>query len=166
MADEVKQYTHQNFAGIATSSGTKTSHSITILNGDNKTIGMIHSWQASRNRTVTRIHELNANTAGQAVDLVPGVVGTDQITISRYALWKSDLFYAIGESKDGSKVFGGTPGSVKDMLQQRQPFEIREVWATPSNNGIAKDGSEDQALKSSLSPEEIKELIQKRQEDR
>jgi hypothetical protein len=124
------QNTVRNFKDVQTSAGTKTSHSVSVLNADgSKVIGMIQSWQPTRSRAVQRIFEVNMNTSGQAVDLVPGVVEDDTLSVTRMALWTADLFNAFSSSFT----------EATDWLQQKSPVQMQEVWTEPESNGIASD---------------------------
>lgn len=96
----------------------RTSHSLAIrVNG--KTIGLIQTLGYALTRTVTPIFELNPDTAGEPVDLVPGNVGTPELTVRRADLYTQKL----------EEVFGGVR---LDMLSdQSNPFEVVEVWKNP-----------------------------------
>jgi hypothetical protein len=125
------QNTVRNFKDVATSNGTKTTHSIQLQGADGKIIGMIQNWQPSRTRGTRRVFELNANTSGQGVDIVPGVVESDSLSVTRIALWTADLFASFSAEKFAD---------AKDWLQQSSPFEVKEIWASPANgNGVAAD---------------------------
>lgn len=98
----------------------KTSHGLQIVvNG--KVIGAITSWSPdAKTRGMTHIYELNYETSGHPVDIVPGNLGGFTIRVNRYDLWK-DRF---------EEVFGGI--SVEEALgDQDRPFEVRQVMKRP-----------------------------------
>jgi hypothetical protein len=93
----------------------RTSHSLAIrVKG--KTVGLMQRFGYTLSRTITPIFELNPDTTGEPVDLVPGNVTTPELTVTRVDL-QTDIM---------EEVFGGTR---LDMLSDQQnPFEVVEVW--------------------------------------
>lgn len=96
----------------------RTSHSLAIrVRG--KTVGLVQAFGYSLGRTVTPIYELNPDTSGEVVDLVPGNITTPELTVTRVDLIRDTM----------EEVFGGVR---LDMLSdQSNPFEVVEVWQYP-----------------------------------
>lgn len=97
---------------------SQTYHGVAIMvNGS--IIGRIQNWQVTGvyTRTNTYIRELNYQTFGRFVDIVPGVVGEYKATAGRVEVWGEEFEKACGYTK----VF-------EDMLDQTFPFSITEMW--------------------------------------
>ena len=98
------------------SPSTKTYHGIQILfNG--LPIGRITNWDVNPyTRDVALIYELDKDTAGKPVDIVPGKITSRTITATRVELWGKELEVAMGLSN--------RPWT--DLAEQVRPFTIME----------------------------------------
>jgi hypothetical protein len=98
--------------------GVVTSHSLTMYGGsDGSTpIGVIQSWHPQSSRTATHVYEINSDTSGAPVDLVPGNVTGLTITVNRFDVFNSKMEQAFG-SKDMAM-----------LTDQTSPFTVKEVW--------------------------------------
>lgn len=95
-----------------------TSTNISIICNDMK-IGFVQSFSPQETRTITPIQELG--TEG-VVQMVAGNTNGGSISLSRFAIYNSRLFDALGISPTG-KNMGENP--FKTLKDQRVPFEIK-----------------------------------------
>lgn len=96
---------------------TQTYHGVTItVNG--QIVGRISSWTVQvYTRTVTHVRELNANTFGRPIDIVPAINDGYTISAARTEVWGEELEKAVGYGQ----VF-------EDLIDQTFPFSIKELW--------------------------------------
>lgn len=85
------------------------------------TIGFIQRWSPRQQRRTTPLYELNSDTSGRRVDIVPGNVEQLQIDIQRYDLFTKKMHEAFG--------FAATASNLADHTE---PFEVQEVRKLPS----------------------------------
>jgi len=78
------------------------------------TIGAIKRMSRTITRNMHRRRELDSNPPGVTVEIVPGNVGTFDITIERAMLNKSNMLEAFGIS------------GVEDIISQNIPIDIQE----------------------------------------
>lgn len=99
---------------------TASQHVISIrLRGI--TIGLIQRWAPRQTRRMTPIYEINTVTSGRRVDIVPGNVETLQIDVDRYDLFDERMHQAFG-----------FPASAINLADHTEPFDVQELWSTPS----------------------------------
>jgi hypothetical protein len=106
----------------------RTSHAITIrVNG--KTIGAIQSWNTAQTRGLTQYYELNAETSGEVVETVPGNLGGQSLSVSRYDLYTDRM----------EEVFGarGVPARVDMLSDYRSSFDVFEITRFPDGTAEA-----------------------------
>lgn len=96
----------------------RLSHALTIR-ARGRIIGAIHQWSPAQSRTVDTEFEIEPNSYGMPVDLVPQRVERREIRIARY-----DTYPEIME-----EVFGTSELIV--LADQYRPFTLREVWRGP-----------------------------------
>lgn len=104
---------------------TRLSHALTIR-AAGRTIGAVHSISPSQSRTVDQEFEVEANSKGMPIDLVPQTVDKRELRVSRY-----DLYTSIME-----EVFGNY--EIINLCDQYRPFTLREVWSSrlPGSNAV------------------------------
>lgn len=95
-----------------------TSTNISIYCNDMK-IGFVQSFSPQEQRTITPIQELG--TEG-VVQMVAGNTNGGSIALSRFAIYNSNLFDALGITPTGKNV---TENPFKTLKDQRVPFEIK-----------------------------------------
>jgi hypothetical protein len=96
----------------------KTYHGLTIQ-VDNVVIGRIKSWQPTAySRATAHVYELNVDSFGRPVDLVPGVASGFTIAFSRVELWMHEIEVELGLTST-SQVWD-------DLTDQTRPFTIDE----------------------------------------
>jgi len=98
---------------------TKTYHGVYILGKDNNVIGRIRSWSVDvYGRNVQQVYELNKDTWGRPVDLVPGINSSGYtIQVERAEVWGSEL----------ERDMAGAEDIWADLIDQTKPFTIYEV---------------------------------------
>lgn len=95
-----------------------TSTNISIFCNDMK-VGFVQSFSPQETRTITPIQELG--TEG-VVQMVAGNTNGGTISVSRFAIYNSNLFNALGITPTGKSV---TQNPFKTLKDQRVPFEIQ-----------------------------------------
>lgn len=97
---------------------TQTYHG-TALMVNNKIIGRIQSWQLQGvySRQVNPVRELNYQTFGRVVDLVPSINEPYTASFSRVEVWEDEMEKACGFSSVWT-----------DLLDQTFPFTVKEIW--------------------------------------
>ena len=103
--------------------GTKNTHWV-IIRVNGQTVGRIQSFAPKQSREVTKVFELNRFSTGKAVDQVPGVVATDELTVEGFELWTKQFEVALGASDR----------PIEHMADQYAPFDIQEVWYQPDGS--------------------------------
>jgi hypothetical protein len=95
---------------------TKTYHGLTI-NVNNRVVGRIKTWTPHPfTRAANHVYELNVDSFGRPVDLVPGVASDFNVAFARVELWNEELEIALGYT-----------GNVwSDLTDQTRPFTIDE----------------------------------------
>lgn len=88
-------------------------------------VGVIQKWSPRQQRRMTPIYELNNLTSGRRVDIVPGNVEQLQIDVQRYDLFSSRMHEAFG-----------FPAAAIHMADHLNPFDVQELWLTPSGTVI------------------------------
>jgi hypothetical protein len=83
--------------------------------GNLETIGAIKSMDRSISRNITRRRELDSETPGITVELIPGAVTTFSLTLGRTVLNKSTMLEAFGIL------------NVEDLIHQNIPITIEET---------------------------------------
>lgn len=115
-----------------TDARTSPSISIYVMPGGTGSqylrIGAIKSIQKTITRDVTRRFELDADTPGKTVELIPGKVGQISLTITRAMLYTSSVTEAFGQ-------FDSAGSGVEDLVDQNIPFDIEERRHIPGNAG-------------------------------
>jgi len=97
---------------------TQTYHGFSIQIGG-KTIGRITEWTPVQlDREINHIFELNADTWGQPVDIIPGRATNFDLAFARAEVWGQDAEVAFGLADDVFSL----------LIDQRAPFQIREVY--------------------------------------
>jgi len=100
---------------------TRTSHALTIRDGaTGQLIGAIYTFAPKQARTLEEEYEINRDTRGLPVDIVPQNLTTRTLQIARY-----DLFTKIMEDVFGHK-------EMVILTDQKRPFRIRETWRDPA----------------------------------
>lgn len=83
------------------------------------TIGRITEWTPIQmSRPATLVRELNADTYGQPVDIVPGVEENFTLAFARAEVWEAEVEIA----------FGLTANPYSLLVNQNRPFVIDEVY--------------------------------------
>jgi len=96
-----------------------TQHVISIrVNGT--TIGYIQSWGLTHSRTLTPVYELNSATSGRRIEIVPGNVEGDSISVDRYDIYRKLMWKAFGFEAD-----------IVHLADHLRPFDVKEIWKTP-----------------------------------
>lgn len=107
---------------------TQSYHGFSIqvvtAGGAGVTIGRITEWTPLQmSRPATLVRELNADTYGQPVDIVPGVEENFTLAFARAEVWGAEIEVAFG--------VGGGPSGVDPymlLVNQNQPFIVDEVY--------------------------------------
>lgn len=99
---------------------TRMNHALTIRTGTGRTIGAINGWNPVETRTHEDIFENEVNSNGLPVDIIPQILSTRTIRVSRY-----DLYARIMEEAFGTR-------ELVVLTVQAQPFKVREIWREPS----------------------------------
>lgn len=107
---------------------TRLSHAVSIRAGG-RAIGAIHSFGPAQSRTVDIEYEVEPNSTGLPVDIIPQAVDRREVRIARY-----DTYPEIME-----EVFGTSELIV--LSDQFRPFTIREVWRGPGINLLGGAGT-------------------------
>lgn len=108
-----------------------TSTNISIYVNDMK-IGFVQSFSPQEQRTITPIQELG--TEG-VVQMVAGNTNGGSISVSRFAIYNSNLFDALGITPTGKNTVTNPFKTLKD---QRVPFEIK-VETNMANGAVARE---------------------------
>ena len=88
-----------------------------VVNG--ATVGLIQNFTLSQARTVQRVFEINADSNGDAVEIVPGNLDDLSIQIDRVELYARAL----------ENYFGIADAAM--LTNQTEPFELHEVYFKP-----------------------------------
>lgn len=118
---------------------TKTFHGIAIQTRDGNIVGRIQGWNPTvGSREGVHIYELNVQSYGRPIDYVPGKESARQITCTRVETWGEEIETIFGQSIDSGSApvgLGATNPATewRDLCDQTQPFEIREVWQRGTN---------------------------------
>jgi len=99
----------------------RTTRGMKIVVGG-RTVGLIKSFNVNQDMTVAREFEINADSDGNAVELVPGNLDAHSATINR-----SDLY-----SQWLEEAFGMADPSM--LSNQAEPFEIHEIYKKPDGS--------------------------------
>jgi hypothetical protein len=96
---------------------SQTYHGITItVNGN--IVGRIQNWSVNVfQRTITHVRELNHNTFGRPIDIVPSINDGYTITANRVEVWGEELEKAVGYAL-----------AYDDLINQTYPFAAKEMW--------------------------------------
>lgn len=86
------------------------------------TVGMIQTWTYTLSRGATHLYELNPDSGGEPVDVVPGNVTGQTITVRRVDLYVQKMEEAFGLL------------NLNTLADQSNPFEIVEVWKNPDGS--------------------------------
>ncbi len=126
------------------------------LMGD-KVIGYVTGITRTHTRTVERLHQLepfsteaggfqtlaktgNDYFPGEAIELVPGILGEETVALTRYALYTSTLFEAFMRAGGAGDANNQTPVDVNNpelesrytsLLQQVRPVNVYEYYVSP-----------------------------------
>lgn len=106
----------------------RLSHALTIR-ARGRTIGAVHQWAPAQGRDIDTEYEVEPNSVGLPVDVIPQVMGRREIRIARY-----DTYPEIME-----EVFGTSELEV--LTDQYRPFTLREVWRGPARGAVAQIGN-------------------------
>lgn len=87
-------------------------------------VGFIQSASPSESRNIVKVQELGTEGVVQAV---PGNTNGGQLSISRLALYNSNIFSALGLTSTGQH--NGNP--IKTLKEQRVPIEIKMKTRKP-----------------------------------
>lgn len=94
---------------------SKTYHGLSILVGG-QVVGRIQSWAPdARTRTATHKWELNADSFGRPVDLIPSKADGYSISVGRIDVWDAEIELACGYGAVWS-----------DLIDQNYPFVFSE----------------------------------------
>lgn len=97
---------------------TQSYHGFSIQ-VDGITIGRITSFTPIQmSRPATLVRELNAQTYGQPVDIVPGVEENFTLAFGRAEVWGEEIEVAFGAATDPYTL----------LINQNRPFTIDEVY--------------------------------------
>lgn len=110
-----------------------TSTNISIYCNDMR-IGFVQSFSPQEQRTITPIQELG--TEG-VVQMVAGNTNGGTINVSRFAIYNSNMFDALGITPDGKNTIENPFKTLKD---QRVPLEVKVKTAVGTDdNGVIYD---------------------------
>jgi len=107
-------------------SRVRTSHALTIK-ANGVSVGLINGWNPTQSRTVTPIYEVGFDNSGNPVELMPGNINAQQVSINRYDTYITKMEEAFG-----------TPDLVM-LTRQNQPFDVLESWVIPDPSLIVGD---------------------------
>jgi len=113
---------------------TKTYHGIGIQTRNGNIVGRIQGWSPTfASREGIHIYELGPSSWGRPIDYVPGKETGRQITCNRVEVWDQEIETMFGQSVDQGFAPTGLSGNNpqtewRDLCEQTQPFEVREVW--------------------------------------
>ena len=99
---------------------TKLDHALTIRSGTGRTIGAIEKWSTQQGRKLQDSFEVEVNSNGLPVEVIPQTLDTRTIGVSRYDLYASNM----------EEAFGTTDLVV--LTLQAQPFRVSEIWRDPA----------------------------------
>lgn len=99
----------------------KTYHGFTVALNDN-VVGRVLSWNPSQNyaREHQLVYELNKDTWGLPVDLVPGRATGFQVSFVRMEVWEQELERII-QGSSGANIWN-------NLMDQNAPFTIDEFF--------------------------------------
>ena len=97
---------------------TRLSHALKIM-ARGRIVGAVHEWEVGQDREIDTEFEVEANSNGRPVDVVPQALTRREIRVQRY-----DTYPLIME-----EVFGTSELVV--LCDQTNPFILREVWLAP-----------------------------------
>jgi len=86
---------------------------------DGRTVGLIQNFSMSQTRDVQRIFEINADSDGNCIEIVPGNISGLSVTVNRVELYTQAL----------EEAFGIADPSM--LTNQDQPFDLHEVYTRP-----------------------------------
>lgn len=98
----------------------RTSHSLSIKVGST-TVGLINGWNPRQSRATTPIYEVDISDSGNPVEVMPGNVTGQTISIARYDTYPIRMEQAFG-----------TPDIIM-LSRQSEPFVVHEVWEIPAS---------------------------------
>lgn len=108
---------------------TRTTHGLTLRDGrTGRLFGAIHTFSPKQTRAVEEEFEINRDSRGIPVDLVPQNLTSRTLGLSRY-----DLYTRVME-----ELFGTTELHI--LTDQRRPFRIRETWLAPATVAVLGAG--------------------------
>lgn len=108
---------------------TRTTHGLTLRDGrTGRLFGAIHTFSPKQTRAVEEEWEINRDSRGIPVDLIPQNLTSRTIGLSRY-----DLYTRVME-----ELFGTTELDI--LTEQRRPFRMRETWLDPTAIGFLGAG--------------------------
>lgn len=110
----------------------RSSHALTIR-ANGISIGLINGWNPGISRTITPVYQIgtrvNGVNTGEPVEKLPGNVTGQTIAVQRYDIYPEKMEEVFG-------VFdGGGRNSLSMLSQQDRPFEVREQWTIPDDQG-------------------------------
>jgi len=144
---------------------TSALHILTIgvrVGEEQKAIGYVSKIDRKHSRNVTRLHQLEpfangtfANSLqeskfgeeatlvyptseyfpGEAIEVVPGILNEETVSLTRYILYTSTLFEAFVRANSRKDV-NDTSLRLVSLLEQVKPVELFEFWLSPINGNI------------------------------
>lgn len=142
----------QRAAGMPDQVAADGKHALAIATtnvsiwSNNMKIGFVQSASPSENRSITKVQALGVEGVVQSV---PGNTNGGQISLSRLAVYNSNLFNALGLSRTGgfagTAAFSANNSSTQDAIyktysnpfktlkDQRVPIEIKIVTNMPNS---------------------------------
>ena len=94
----------------------QTFHGFSLVVG-NKIVARVESWSPQvYSRNVTQLWELNHNTFGRPVEIIPGIGSGYTSSCSRVELWDEEFELALG-----FRLF-------EDLTDQNKPFKTQEYF--------------------------------------
>lgn len=107
---------------------TRTTYGLTIhaqIGNRRAVIGAVNQIGQRQARQVEDVFEVNADSLGFPVELIPHVLSTRQITIARYELWREPI----------EKVFG-VPAELVSLADQTTPISLRLQFRDPGGSDL------------------------------
>lgn len=98
----------------------RLSHAYTLRTKRNQVIGGVYEVGVDQGRDIQLKAEVNVNAHGEFVDIVPGLMSTQTISIAIYDLYERVMEEALGTRE------------IVVLTDQRTGLKLREVWRAPT----------------------------------
>ncbi len=116
-------------------------------------LARVLSFTPSQSRTITRVYEINNFVAGRAVELIPGGISDDNVSITRIEGYQQTILEALDprghrwvDQKGNAQTAKGFPqrGGIDNLTFQKKPFQLLRYIIFPEHvlgGGVMDDST-------------------------